>query len=245
MVLAIVALVILWLFFLVWQQLKNVKVSELLRVFPVNSPVDESSNLCEWLTAAGFDALTRQQITCEQYKRIDAQTVTRSVLTGHQRVKQLGDMQPRSEGGMEVAVGREGGGVVVVVPSCPASHLYPLQMPHDDRGPRHRPQQDTWHWRELSVLPEAGACQATAAGLRVSTHNNPPKKHPSTPKPLHNPPSTPGHAGQRPPQYDHCCAPGWLSPPYQKDETTSSTHTHTTTAAWCVCVCVCVSVVVC
>lgn len=118
--------------------------------------------------------------------------------------------------GRQTHVGRLGGGAVV---AGPPPTFTPIQMPHDDRVPHHRPQQDTWHWRELSVLPEAGACQATAAGLRVSTHNNPPK-----PSNLHNPLATPGHAGQRPPQYLHCCAPGWLSPTYQRDETPSSTH---------------------
>ena len=79
----------------------------------------------------------------------------------------------------------------------------------------------------FSPRPERARRQLQGSGsLHITT---PPKNTPSTPKPLHNPPSTPGHAGQRPPQYDHCCAPGWLSPPYQRDETTSSTHTHTHT----------------
>lgn len=119
----------------------------------------------------------------------------------------------------------------------PSPHLTSLQMPHDDRGPHYQPQQDTWHWRELSVFPEVGACQATAAWIRVYMHNNPlrppSKKHPHhPPKPLHNPPSTLGHAGKRPPQYNHCCAPGRLSPPYQRDETFSHTHTQQWSWVW-------------
>lgn len=100
----------------------------------------------------------------------------------HVPLKQLGDVEPRGYRG----VGGSGSsvGVIEVVTPTPPSTLPPfLQMPYDDRGPRHRPHQDTWHWCELSVLPETGACQATAAGLRVSVHNNPLDQKTSPPSP--------------------------------------------------------------
>lgn len=142
-------------------------------------------------------------------------------------MKQLGDTQPRGEGGMEVAVGREG--VVAVVPPSPPPTFTPSRCPTMTEAPaigRSRTLGTDVSCR-FSPRPERARRQLQGSGsLRITT---PPKNTPSTPKPLHNPPSTPGHAGQRPPQYDHCCAPGWLSPPYQRDETTSSTHAHTYT----------------
>lgn len=69
-------------------------------------------------------------------------------------------------------------------------------MPHDDRVPRHWPQQDTWHWCGLSVLPEAGVCQATAAGLRVP----PSHKYPHRP-PSNTPPQASIHARPRGPTH--------------------------------------------
>lgn len=105
----------------------------------------------------------------------------------------------------------------------------PFQMPCNDRGLYPEPPQDTWHWRELSVLPEPGACQATAAG---APHITPPAENiPITPQvPLSNPTTAAGHAGLPLPQCDHCCAPGQLSPPYQRAEAQSSAQTQ---KHWC------------
>ncbi|KAK7916502.1 hypothetical protein WMY93_012263 [Mugilogobius chulae] len=66
------------------------------------------------------------------------------------------------------------------------SSLYPSRCP--TMTEQHWPNslQDTWHRLELLVLPDAGACQATAAGAPLIT---PPPK--TSPLPQHYPRVTP------------------------------------------------------
>lgn len=78
----------------------------------------------------------------------------------------------------------------------------------------------------FSPRPERARRQLQGSGSQCITTPST-KEHPRhPPKLLHNTPSMPGHVGQCPPQCGHCCAQGWLSHAYHRDETPSS-HAYT------------------
>lgn len=119
---------------------------------------------------------------------------------------------------------------------CPLVY-HPLHLsrcPAMTETPHYWPQQDTWNWCELSVLSKAGACQATAAGLKVCPLLH--KMLNIIPKHLHKTLTMPSHVGEKGPSiqpllYSKLAKPGieegWthlLTPPTTTIRTHSNSH---------------------
>lgn len=121
---------------------------------------------------------------------------------------------------------------------CPLVY-HPLHLsrcPVMTETPHYWPQQDTWNWCELSVLSKAGACQATAAGLKVCPLLY--KILNIIPKHLHKTLTMPSHVGENSPSIQPllCSKPakpgieeGWthLLTPHPH-----STHTQQQSLVW-------------